>query len=64
MAFIKIEKDRIINFNNVTAICKVNEKLIRIYFIDDFMDFRRESEEELNILWEWLEEVCINGRDI
>ena len=52
MAFIKIEKDRIINFNNVTAICKVNEKLIRIYFIDDFMDFRRESEEEINNLWE------------
>ena len=62
--FIEIEKDRIINFNNVTDICKVNEKLIRIDFIDDFMDFRREGEEEINNLWEWLKEVCINGRDI
>ena len=57
MRFIEIEKDKIINFNNVTAIRKVNEKLIRIYFIDEYMDFRRENEEEINDLWKELKKA-------
>ena len=60
MRFIEIEKDKIINFNNVTAIHKVNEKLIRIYFIDNYIDFRRENEEEINDLWKQLKKVIQN----
>ena len=58
--FIKIE-DKLVNLNNVTAIFKFNEESIRICFIEerDFIDIKKESEEELNNLWEWLEEVCI-----
>ena len=60
MAFIKIENN-IINLDNVTAIFKFNEKIIRICFIEerDYIDIEKESEEELNNLWERLEEVCI-----
>ena len=58
MAFIKIENN-LINLDNVTAIRKQNEKTIRIWFIDEYMDIKKESEEEINNLWEWLEEVCI-----
>lgn len=63
--FIKIE-DKLVNLNNVTAICKFNEKIIRICFIEerDYIDIEKESEEELNNLLEWLEEVCMNGKDI
>ena len=73
MAFIKIE-NKLINLDNVTAIyksrgisiCKPNEELIRISFNNErgYIDIEKENEEELNNLWEWLEEVCINGRDI
>lgn len=73
MAFIKIE-NKLINLDNVTAIyksrgisiCKPNEELIRISFNNErgYIDIEKESEEELNNLWEWLEEVCISGRDI
>ena len=58
--FIKIE-DKLVNLNNVTAIFKFNEEYIRICFIEerDYIDIKKESEEELNNLWEWLEEVCI-----
>ena len=51
--FIKIE-DKLVNLNNVTAICKFNEKIIRICFIEerDYIDIEKESEEELNNLWE------------
>ena len=67
MKFIEIENN-LINLDNVTAICKSrvtticksNEELIRIYFNGrHFIDIEKESEEELNNLWEWLEEVCI-----
>ena len=60
MAFIKIENN-IINLDNVTAIFKFNEKIIRICFIEerDYIDIEKENEEELNNLWERLEEVCI-----
>ena len=60
MAFIKIENN-IINLDNVTAIYKFNEECIRICFIEerDYIDIKKENEEELNILWERLEEVCI-----
>ena len=58
--FIKIE-DKLVNLYYVTAFCKFNEKIIRICFIEerDYIDIEKESEEELNNLWEWLEEVCI-----
>ena len=60
MAFIKIENN-IINLDNVTAIFKFNEECIRICFIEerDYIDIKKENEEELNNLWERLEEVCI-----
>ena len=60
MAFIKIENN-LINLDNVTVIFKFNEECIRICFIEvrDYIDIEKESEEELNNLWEWLEEVCI-----
>ena len=60
MTFIEIE-DKLINLNNVTSISKFNEKIIRICFIEerDYIDIEKESEEELNNLWEWLEEVSI-----
>lgn len=73
MAFIKIE-NKLINLDNVTAICKSritsicksNEELIRIHFTNErgYIDIEKDSEEEINNLWEWLEKVCINGRDI
>ena len=60
MRFIEIENN-LINLDNVTAIFKFNEECIRICFIEerDYIDIEKESEEELNNLWEWLEEVCI-----
>ena len=60
MAFIKIENN-LINLDNVTGIFKFNEEYIRICFIEerDYIDIKKENEEELNNLWEWLEEVCI-----
>ena len=60
MAFIKIENN-LINLDNVTTIFKFNEECIRICFIEerDYIDIEKENEEELNNLWERLEEVCI-----
>ena len=60
MAFIKIENN-LINLDNVTAIFKFNEECIRICFIEerDYIAIKKENEEELNNLWERLEEVCI-----
>ena len=60
MTFIEIE-DKLINLNNVTSISKFNEECIRICFIEerDYIDIKKENEEELNNLWERLEEVCI-----
>ena len=60
MTFIEIE-DRLVNLNNVTSICKFNDKIIRICFIAewDYIDIEKESEVELNQVWERLKEVCI-----
>ena len=60
MRFIEIENN-LINLDNVPAIFKFNEECIRICFIEerDYIDIEKENEEELNILWERLEEVCI-----
>ena len=60
MKFIEIE-NKLINLDNVTSICKVNDKIIRICFIAewDYIDIEKESEEELNKVWERLKEVCI-----
>lgn len=60
MKFIEIE-DRLVNLNNVTSICKFNDKIIRICFIAewDYIDIEKENEEELNKIWERLKEVYI-----
>lgn len=59
MKFIEIENN-LINLDNVTTICKSREELIRIHFNgQNFTDIEKESEEELNKVWERLKEVCI-----
>ena len=68
MKFIEIE-NRLINLDNVTSICKSRfttickprEELIRIYFNKErgFIDIEKESEEELNDLWERLKSLCM-----
>ena len=68
MKFIEIENN-LINLDNVTAICKSrvtticksNEELIRIHFTEErgFIDIEKESEDELNNLWEWLKSLCM-----
>lgn len=60
MKFIKIENN-LINLDNVTAIFKFNEESIRICFIEerDYIDIEKESEEELNDLWERLRSLCM-----
>ena len=65
--FIEIE-NKLINLDNitsicksrVTSICKSNEELIRIHFNgQNFIDIEKESEEELNKVWEWLKDLCM-----
>ena len=68
MKFIEIENN-LINLDNVTAICKSRvttigksrEELIRIHFTEErgFIDIEKESEDELDKLWEWLKSVCM-----
>ena len=68
MKFIEIE-NRLINLDNVTSICKSrvtsicksNEELIRIHFTKErnFIDIEKESEEELNKVWERLKSLCM-----
>ena len=67
MKFIEIE-NRLINLDNVTTICKSHftsvcksrEELIRIHFNGrNFTDIEKESEEELNDLWERLRSLCM-----
>ena len=67
MKFIEIE-NRLINLDNVTSIsksrvtsiCKSREELIRIYFNgENFTDIEKESEEELNKVWERLKSLCM-----
>lgn len=69
MKFIEIE-NKLINLDNVTSICKSrvtticksNVELIRIYFNgQNFMDIEKESEEELNDLWERLKSLCMGA---
>ena len=69
MKFIEIE-NRLINLDNVTSICKSrvtsicksNEELIRIYFNGgNFTDIEKESEEELNKVWERLKSLCMGA---
>ena len=74
MKFIEIENN-LINLDNVTAICKSrvtsicksNEELIRIHFTKErgFIDICKESEEELNKVWERLRGLCmgVSGQD-
>lgn len=65
--FIEIENN-LINLDNVTAICKSrvtticksNEELIRIYLNGrNSIYIEKESEEELNDLWERLKSLCM-----
>ena len=67
MNFIEIENN-LINLDNVTSIyksrgisiCKPNEELIRISFNGrNFIDIYKESEEELNKIWERLKSLCM-----
>ena len=67
MKFIEIG-NRLINLDNVTSIsksrvtsvCKSHEELIRIYFNGrNFTDIEKESEEELNKVWERLKSLCM-----
>ena len=69
MKFIEIE-NRLINLDNVTSICKSHftsickshEELIRIYFNGgNFTDIEKESEEELNKVWERLKNLCMGA---
>ena len=68
MKFIEIE-NKLINLDNVTSICKSrvtticksNEELIRIHFVNEkgYIDIEKESEEELNKIWERLKSLCM-----
>ena len=69
MKFIEIENN-LINLDNVTSICKSHftsickshEELIRIYFNGrNFTDIEKESEEELNKVWERLKSLCVGA---
>lgn len=70
MKFIEIENN-LINLDNVTSICKSrvtticksNEELIRIHFTEErgYIDIEKESEEELNNLWERLKSLCMEA---
>ena len=71
MKFIEIE-NRLINLDNVTAICKSrvtsicksDEELIRIHFNGrHYIDIEKESEEELNKVWERLKSLCMGATD-
>ena len=68
MKFIEID-NKLINLDNdtsicksrVTSICKPHEELIRIHFTKErgFIDIWKESEEELNKVWERLKNLCM-----
>ena len=74
MKFIEIE-NKLINLDNVTSICKSrftticksNEELIRIHFVNEkgYIDIGKENEEELNKVWERLRSLCmgVSGRN-
>ena len=71
MKFIEIENN-LINLDNVTSICKSrgisicksDEELIRIHFNGrNFIDIEKESEEELNKVWEQLKILCIGASE-
>ena len=63
MKFIEIE-NRLINLDNVTSICKSDEELIRIHFNGrHYIDIEKESEEELNKVWERLKSLCMGVAD-
>ena len=67
MKFIEIE-NKLINLDNVTSICKSrvtticksDEELIRIHCNGrHYRDIEKESEEELNKVWEQLKSLCM-----
>ena len=59
MKFIKIENN-LINLDNVTAICKSDEELIRIHLNGrNSIYIEKKSEEELNKIWERLKSLCM-----
>ena len=63
MKFIEIE-NRLINLDNVTSICKSDKELIRIHFNGrHYIDIEKESEEELNKVWERLKSLCMGTTD-
>ena len=70
MKFIEIE-NKLINLDNVTSICKSrvtticksNVELIRIHFVNEkgYIDIEKESEEELDKVWERLKSLCMEA---
>ena len=63
MKFIEIENN-LINLDNVTSICKSDEELIRIHFNGrHYIDIEKESEEELNKVWEQLKSLCMGASE-
>ena len=71
MKLIEIENN-LINLDNVTSICKSRvttigksrEELIRIHFNGrHYIDIEKESEEELNKVWERLKSLCMGAGD-
>ena len=71
MKFIEIENN-LINLDNVTSICKSrvttickpNEELIRIHSNGrHYIDIEKESEEELNKVWEQLKSLCMGASE-
>ena len=61
--FIEIENN-LINLDNVTSICKSDEELIRIHFNGrHYIDIEKESEEELNKVWERLRRLCMGASE-
>ena len=63
MKFIEIENN-LINLDNVTSICKSDEELIRIHFNGrHYIDIEKESEEELNKVWERLKSLCMGASE-
>ena len=72
MKFIEIENN-LINLDNVTSICKSrvtticksDEELICIHFNGQhYIDIEKESEEELNKVWERLKSLCMGDNGL
>lgn len=59
--FIEIDNEMFINLDNVTNIFESDTNRIRICFEHGYTEIKRENEEELNKVWEWLRENVLKG---